>query len=100
MAQFDVYAVRQDPARYVVQIQANLLETLTTRIVVPLLPLSPHIQVSRLHPVISILGQDHILAPNLTASIKASVLKVLVLSLAHSHRQTIIDAMDFLLLGA
>lgn len=99
MAQFDVYAFPAGSAPYVVQVQADILDGLNTRVVVPLLPLAPRIQISRLHPSIDINGQSYFLATNLTATVMAADLASPVLSLAETHRQAIIDAMDFLLVG-
>ena len=65
MAQFDV-SRNKDPRTctrtpFLLDIQSEILEILTTRLVVPLRPVAPERKaaISRLHPVLPVLGRDY-----------------------------------------
>ncbi|WP_414462394.1 CcdB family protein [Hyphomicrobium sp. DY-1] len=64
MAHFEIYPSPLAHAPYLVDIQSNLLEPLTTRVVIPLKPVNtPQIRIpSRLAPVIEIRSQSFILS--------------------------------------
>lgn len=101
MAQFDVHPTRYPGAPFVVDVQSPLLDHLETRAVLPLEPVSKttghHLE--KLHPVIDILGEAYVLNTAEVSHLILSDLKPAVLSLANSHRQVILDALDFLLHG-
>ena len=99
MAQFDVYATTYPDAPFVVQVQSDLLNILATRVVIPLKLATDKQPLDRLHPTLDIQGQTYVLHTAETATVMASVLKTPVASLAPTHRQTILDAVDFLLHG-
>lgn len=99
MAQFDVYPTPFPGAPYVVQVQSDLLDALATRVVVPLRPATDAPQLARLHPTITVGDKPYILHTAETATVLATSLKAPVQSLAPTHRQTILDALDFLLHG-
>jgi toxin CcdB len=98
MAQFDVYA---NPVGrgYLLDVQADILDDLKTRLVVPLMPAAkgpPALK--RLHPEFEIDGQRTIMATHLMAAVPLDELRDLVGSLA-PERYAIIGAIDFLLGG-
>jgi toxin CcdB len=98
MAQFDVYATPFPDAPFVVQIQSDLLDTLATRLVIPLRPSTQSSRVMRLHPTVMIQETSYTLHTTETATVAASLLATPVQSVA-AHRQDILDALDFLLHG-
>ncbi|MGV6872775.1 CcdB family protein [Pseudochelatococcus sp. B33] len=68
MAQFDVYAGVGRQQRYVVDVQADLLEGLATRVVAPLVPRAEASVVNGLTPVVAIDGVEFVvLMPELVA---------------------------------
>jgi toxin CcdB len=80
-------------------VQADVLDDLATRTVVPLLPLdrSPPL-VRHLNPTFTVAGEAYVMMTNYLAAIPASELRHEVGSLAHRHAD-IIAALDFLLTG-
>lgn len=97
MAQFDV--CRLSDGNLVVDCQADLLDHLTTRFVVPLVdPGTVPGPLRQLHPVFEIGDQQLLLATHLSASVPAGELGQRVLSL-QGHYLTIGRALDFLLAG-
>ena len=101
MARFDVYEMkRQADVPLVVDVQADLLEGLRTRVVVPLLPLADaeHEVAVRLKPVIDIVSEPYVLITTDLSAIPISALGERVTSVERD-RQTIVDALDFLFQG-
>jgi len=98
MAQFDVY---KNPGGkgFLLDIQADLLDELDTRVVVPLLP---HARLprpaKRLNPVFAINNGRFVMATQYLAAVPAEELAQRVGSLGH-HRTDIIAAVDVLLAG-
>lgn len=80
-------------------VQADLLDDLATRAVVPLLPLdlAPPL-VRHLNPTFTVGGESHAMMTNYLAAIPAGELGQEVGSLAHHHAD-ITAALDFLLTG-
>lgn len=102
MAQFDVHPNPNrriaDDMPYVVDVQANFLRNLPTRILVPLarpdsIKASPH-----LNPMLVVDGESLVLLTNHLVSLPATILDEAVTSLAE-HRHDIIGALDFLFTG-
>lgn len=101
MARFDVYEIKaQAGGPLVVDVQADLLEMLRTRVVVPLLPLiDAELEVAaRLKPIIDIVGEPYVLMTTDLSAIPSSVLGGKVTSVER-ERQIIVDALDFLFQG-
>lgn len=96
MAQFDVYRLKEGPL--VVDCQADLLNYLQSRFVVPLL--QPHIVEAGagLNPRFTINGEVVHLFPQGAATVQASELREQVGNLA-VHGYTILNAIDLLLTG-
>ena len=98
MARFDVYR-SPDGVGYVVDVQADLLDMLQTRVVVPLLPLRDAPKpAKRLNPVFGIEGVDCVLVTQYIATVPRTVLQTVVTDLRDEADQ-IIGAVDFVLSG-
>lgn len=95
MARFDVYANDSDPG-YLLDVQADLLGGLNTRVVVPLLPmpLAPK-PAAQLNPSFEIQGVAVSMVTQFMAAVPEAELKQHVASLDHA-RDAILGAIDFL----
>jgi toxin CcdB len=101
MAQFDVF--RHTKSRrypYLLDLQADLLRDLATRIVAPLLPLARlrGKPIGTLNPVIPVAGEPHVIVFQELAAFPASELGDAVASL-HARRGELIAAIDLLFTG-
>lgn len=102
MAQFDVYrnpvgSMKYVP--YVVDVQADHLERMPTRVIIPLGVPGPLLQpTSRLNPVVTLDDEEFILVTEHMTSLPTNVLRHKVGSLA-SHRYDLINALDFVFTG-
>ena len=99
MARFDVHPMPGGGEGYVVDVQADLLSHLSTRIVVPLLSeaATPR-PISELNPVVEVHGVRHVLVTQALASVPGRELKRPVFGLAE-HRDSVTRALDILLIG-
>lgn len=98
MARFDVY-VRPGGAGYVLDVQADILNGLNTRIVVPLLPLSEApIPAKRLNPVFEIEAEPHAMVTQFMAAVPRTLLRSPVANLAEQDSE-IMAALDMVLVG-
>lgn len=84
MAQFDFYPLDDDA--FIMDVQSSLMDMLTTRMAVPLLPLdkSPK-PATRLNPVFLIGGRRYVMVTQFIAAVPLGELKVKTGSLAHEH---------------
>jgi toxin CcdB len=100
--QCDVHANPDDPLGqmpYLVDVQANLLSGLDTRVVVPLVRSASFGRpVSRLHPAFAVDGETFIMATHLLAAVRRQSLGACVASL-DERRDVIISAIDVLWSG-
>ncbi len=99
MARFDVYHYSKK-VPLVIDVQADLLAELRTRVVIPLLPQAQAKQeeLPRLKPVIRVKGKKYILMTTDIGTLRVADLKEPVDNV-EDQRQTIVDALDFLLQG-
>lgn len=99
MARFDIYAIERFP-NFVVDVQADFLRDLQTRLVVPLVRLSetPNEAVARLRPELRVGHEPYLLNTPEMAAIPCSILGDVVGNL-EDQRGQIIDAIDFLMQG-
>lgn len=99
MARFDVYRIEGLP-HYVIDLQAELLRDLSTRVVVPLVKLEAMDREAavRLRPRLRIEGADWILNTPELAALPCSKLGERVANL-EDQRDIIVDAVDFLMQG-
>lgn len=76
MARYDVFPHHQGSG-YLLDIQADLLEGLDNRIVVPLLlPQDAPKSASRLNPIFSIKGKDHVMVTQFMAAVQGNRMKI------------------------
>ena len=98
MARFSVYE-NVDGEGYLLDVQADLLSHLNTRVVVPLLPLdSAPIPAKTLNPVFDIEGTQYSMVTQFMAAVPVRILKTAVLSL-ESRRDDVTAALDLLFQG-
>ena len=101
MARFDVYKYPSKFAPFVVDVQADLLSDLHTRVVIPLLPLKKARKevVPRLKPLVRVLDEDYVLITTDIGTLTKNSLGNPVANIEDTHRQEITDALDFLFQG-
>ena len=98
MARFDIYRAKDMPG-YLLDCQANVLDDLSTRMAVPLLPPDYGPPVARrLNPTFAVDGETMVMFTQYMSSIEARELGRLVGSLADQH-EAIMNAIDMLLTG-
>jgi toxin CcdB len=101
MARFDVYRLPGRLALLVVDVQADLLSDLMSRVVVPLEPKSsarPE-RLPRLEPEFRIAGKDYIFKPTDIAVLPSNVLRKPVANVEADYRNEVVAALDFLFFG-
>jgi toxin CcdB len=101
MAQFDVFRhTKSKRYPYLLDVQADLLRDLATRIIAPLMPLARlHGKpIGRLNPVVAVDGEQHVIVFQELAAFPASELRDVVASL-HARRGELIAAIDLLFTG-
>lgn len=101
MAQFDLHRNRKGgDYPLLLDVQADLLERLATRVVVPLMTVKRHgaRPITRLNPVVRVRGNEYVLVFQELAAIPASALGDVVGSLA-DRRAELIAAVDLLFTG-
>ena len=101
MARFDVYRLPGRSALLVVDMQADLLSDLATRVVVPLAPLAAgrREDIPRLNPVVTIGDKEYYFKPTDIATLPRALLRDPVANIEEAHRHDVTAAMDFLLQG-
>ncbi len=99
MAKYDVYSSISSSSEYLLDLQDEIIDNLSTRVVAPLVPVD---EVPRrmkiLNPIISVAGVEYLLMTHLLAAIPASTLKIKVGSVL-TQRDEIIASLDFLFTG-
>jgi len=101
VARFDVYRFANKAAPFVVDVQADLLSDLASRVVVPLAPVACFAkeELPRLKPRITIDGNEYILMTTDIGVLAKAQLGLPVTNIETSHRDDITAALDFLLQG-
>lgn len=99
MARFDVHRLNGLPFP-VLNIQADILRELKTRIVIPLAPANEQSEerTTRLRPIVLVGGVDHILNTPEMAAVPCAALGDVINNLEDQHH-AITDAVDFLMQG-
>lgn len=98
MARFDVFP-NPNGRGFLLDVQANLLDGLNTRIVVPLIPASSApLPAKRLNPVLDIEAEPHVMFTQFMAAVPVAILKAPIASLAE-HDVEIGNALDMLFVG-
>ncbi len=100
MARLDVYRSPGKSSRfYVLDVQADLLADLATRVVVPLIPEGDvRKPAADLNPVFDIEGKRHVMLTQAIATVPRRELRQAVMSLDAQH-QAVLRAIDVLLTG-
>lgn len=99
MAKFDIYSSLSSSAAYLLDLQDELIDTLSTRVVAPLVvPEEVNKRMKNLNPVIRHDGNDYILMTHLLAAIPVTSLKKKV-GTAALQGDEIIASLDFLFTG-
>jgi toxin CcdB len=101
MAQFDLFRnPRGRPYPVLLDVQADLLSALATRVVVPMARLSGYgvRPITLLNPTVKVAGVEYVLVFQELAAIPASALGKPIGSLA-SHRSALVAAIDLLFTG-
>ena len=101
MARFDVYKFNNKSVPFVLDVQADLLKDLNTRVVVPLIPLkkAENEVLPKLKPSIDIGGKSYVLITTDIGTVSTSSLEEFTINIENEHRQTVTEALDFLLQG-
>ncbi|WP_109993622.1 CcdB family protein [Salinisphaera sp. LB1] len=98
MARFDIFQ-NEGGSGYLLDVQSDLLSSLNTRIVVPLLPKSAAPSpAERLNPIFKVGGQEVLMATQFMAAVPENELRVGIGSLAEQQND-ISAALDMLFLG-
>lgn len=99
MAQFDLYQGMGEGCEFLVDLQDEMLNGLSTRVVAPLAPADSVGPAMRtLNPQITFAGEQYLLLTHLLAAVPVSSLGKPVGSVA-LHRQDIIASIDLLFTG-
>ena len=98
MARFSVYAGLGPGEGYVVDVQAPLLDELSTRVVIPLLPADGRGTIRDLNPVVDIDGRPFVVMTQELSAVPRTLLKRSAGSL-DAWRDEIVRALDVLLTG-
>ena len=98
MARYDVYASPEGHG-WLLDVQADILLGLKTRVVVPLLPVDEApVGAARLNPIFMVEDMNVSMVTQFLAAVPSALLREPVAHLSGHHRQ-IIDALDMLFLG-
>ena len=98
MARFDVFP-NPDGKGFLLDVQADLLDGLNTRVVVPLIPIqSAPMPAKRLNPVFEIEAEPHVMVTQFMAAVPKALLRAPVVSLI-DHDVEIANALDMVLVG-
>jgi len=97
MARYDFY--RNADGGYLLDVQSDLLEGLSTRVVIPLMPpkIAP-VPGRRLNPTFAINGKDHVMVTQFMSAFATSELPVPEGNLSR-HHDDIVAALDLLFQG-
>lgn len=101
MAQFDLHKNPRGGAYpYLLDVQAEMLERLRTRVVVPLMTVKRYgaRPITRLNPIVKVKGTEHVIVFQEVAAIPTSALGKSVASLA-GRRADLVAAIDLLFTG-
>jgi toxin CcdB len=98
MARFDVYK-NPEGEGFLLDIQAELLNHLNSRVVVPLLPAAIAPQPARiLNPCFVVAGESLVMTTQFMAAVPSRILGTQIASF-QAERDTIVAAIDFLMQG-
>ena len=97
--QFNVYNDPENGNRKLLSVQADVLNQINSRIVIPLFPVTPEINfIAKLNPVLKVSGTDMMLMTQQIAPIPVKALGPVVADLGN-EADVIANALDMLLKG-
>ena len=97
--QFNVYNDPENGNRKLLNVQADVLDLLNSRIVIPLFPVTPATNsIAKLNPVLNVSGTDMVLITQQIAPIPVKALGPVVANLSN-EADVIANALDMLLKG-
>jgi toxin CcdB len=101
MARFDVHRYASASTPLVLDVQADLLSNLATRVVIPLAPEAIHASEAtpRLKPVVEVDGSRYVVMTTDIGTLKSAELGEVVGNLEKRYRAEIVAAIDFVLQG-
>ncbi len=101
MARFDVHHFASKAVPLVLDVQADLLDDLASRVVVPLMPLqvAGNEALPRLKPILEVQGETFIMMTTDIAALPVHQLGKPVMNIEADHRDDITAALDFLFQG-
>jgi len=101
MSRFDVYECQLEHVDYFLDVQADLLSELNTRVVVPLVSLNffPNEVSEKLRPVIEIQGKSYVLIITELAAIPTKNLRNKICNIEDDYRSIVTNSLDFLFQG-
>jgi len=104
MAQFDVYENTDANTKalkpYILDVQSDLLETLNTRVVVPLIPVTNiNRPVEILNPVVKVLNKNHYVSSSEIGYVPVSSIGRKITRLTRQQHDNIQTALGLLLIG-
>lgn len=98
MSRYDVYPNPSGPG-YLLDVQADILQQMSTRAAVPLLPLNEAPKPAKtLNPVFDIAGESYVMVTQYLAAVPERELQTPTCGLQHRH-DDIVAAVDFLFHG-
>ena len=97
MARYDVYPGASGKG-HLLDCQSDLLSDLTTRVVIPLMPVGTELKASRLNPAFDVEGESHVLATHLIFAIPRARLAAPIANFGDQH-DVILRAIDMLVTG-
>ena len=99
MSKFDIHAAPSSSVPFLMDLQDDIVDLLSTRVVAPLIPaMDVEKRMKILNPVIQIKGTEYVLMTHLLAAVSFSALGEKV-DTAISQRDEIIASLDFLFTG-
>ncbi len=98
MARFDVYK-NPNGAGYLLDVQADLLHNLNTRVVVPLMPQdNAPMPAKRLNPIFNFSGRDYVMTTQFLATVPEAILGTPVDHVSQ-RSEDITNALDMVFIG-
>ncbi|MEM1021620.1 MAG: CcdB family protein [Sphingomonadales bacterium] len=101
MARFDVYRTKSKRTPLVVDVQAEILSDLASRVVIPLSPVIAvgALEISRLSPNLVILDETYVLMTTDLAAVARRQLGPVLQNIETEYGDIVSNALDFLLYG-
>ncbi len=101
MARYCIYNLKDNKVSYVLDVQTNILDDLSTVVVIPLITKKDGSEevIDRLKPIIEIDGSDYILMTTDISAFPRKALGDFVCNIEDDYSLKVIEALDFLFQG-